>query len=99
MSDAFVNLYHKKLYELPLDIEILIDPMDLKPRSNLSLVLGCIPHLVILVFAVLVVWTAKPSSSESLLILYRPNEILLNVKLCTGLFSWHPTLMSLAVSS
>jgi len=33
-------------------------------RSKLSLVLGTIPHLLILAFTIFVVWTAKPSSSE-----------------------------------
>lgn len=44
---------------------LVADPADLKPRSSLSIALGCIPHLIILVFAVIVVWTAKPSSSKS----------------------------------
>ena len=43
---------------------LAVDPADLKPRSNLSIALGCIPHLIILAFAVIVVWTAKPSSSK-----------------------------------
>lgn len=45
---------------------LIVDPADLKPRSNLSIALGCIPHLIILAFAVIVVWTAKPSSSKKL---------------------------------
>ena len=82
---------------------LAVDPADLKPRSNLSIVLGCIPHLVILAFAVIVVWTAKPSSSKT----YKqftpptPTQLKFNDKLSllsTGLFSWHPTLMTLAVS-
>lgn len=44
---------------------LAVDPADLKPRSNLSIALGCIPHLIILAFAVIVVWTAKPSSSKT----------------------------------
>ena len=83
---------------------LAVDPADLKPRSNLSIALGCIPHLIILAFAVIVVWTAKPSSSK----IYKqftppsPNPIIkINDKSSlpsTGLFSWHPTLMTLAVS-
>ena len=34
-------------------------------RSTLSLVFGAIPHLFILAFTIFVIWTAKPSSSES----------------------------------
>ena len=33
------------------------------PRSPTGLVLGAVPHIAILFFTVLVVWTAQPSSS------------------------------------
>ena len=34
------------------------------PRSNVALAVGLCVHLLILAFAVVLVWTAKPSSSK-----------------------------------
>lgn len=59
---------------------------------------------MIFVFTVAVVWVAKPSSSKSSQgVVF--NDLLLSLlikiifaRVFAGLFSWHPTLMSLAVS-
>ena len=55
---------------------------------------GVLPHVAILCFTVLVVWTAQPSSSKQNLFLHGVPFSTRGV----GLFSWHPTLMSIAVS-
>ena len=116
MIETMVEKHLSKSNVLPIDINfdhacvhvhLLVDPADLKPRSNLSIALGCLPHLIILTFSVIVVWTAKPSSSKNHiydtcihaplpLCMYHANELFYFLTL--GLFSWHPTLMTLAVS-
>ena len=45
---------------------VLTPVVDAPPRSLAGLALGAVPHVAILFFTVLVVWTAQPSSSQYL---------------------------------
>ena len=75
------------------------------PRSMISVALGSLPHIAILFFTAFVVWTAKPSSGQCAasrfthcLLMYT-RAAFSPTLFPIGLFSWHPTLMSIAVSA
>lgn len=68
-NKLYVETFAKNLKSFLLESFVLDDIQHLcadqnQGRSKLSLVLGTIPHLLILAFTIFVVWTAKPSSSE-----------------------------------
>ena len=68
-----------------------------KQRSAIAVALTPVPHIIMLAFTGFVTWISWPGSSESIPLHVTYFKCIYSFFL-VGLFSWHPTLMSLAVS-